>query len=112
MLKMFYRLVINQNSSITQHYTCSTTIFIYNKLNINLMNLFKLNTRDYIGIVGWLIVSIVIGLIAEVIMIAREYYQWKHYGLTKFEIEDVIRYSIVITIGTIININLIKLWIL
>ena len=76
------------------------------------MNLFKLNIRDYLGIVGWLIVSIVIGLIAEVIMIAREYYQWKHYGLTKFEIEDVIRYSIVITIGTIININLIKLWML
>ena len=76
------------------------------------MNLFKLNTRDYIGIVGWLIVSIVIGLIAEVIMIAREYYQWKNYGLTKFEIEDVVRYSIIITIGTIININLIKLWML
>ena len=75
------------------------------------MNLFKLNTRDYIGIVGWLIVSFVIGLIAEVIMIAREYYQWKHYGLTKFEIEDVVRYSI-ITIGTIININLIKIWML
>lgn len=76
------------------------------------MNLFKLNTRDYIGIVGWLIVSIVIGLIAEVIMIAREYYQWKNYGLSKFEIEDVVRYSIIITIGTIININLIKLWML
>lgn len=39
------------------------------------MNLFKLNTRDYIGIGGWLIVSIIIGVIAEVIMIAREYYQ-------------------------------------
>lgn len=76
------------------------------------MNLFKLNTRDYIGIVGWLIVSIVIGIIAEVIMIAREYYQWKNYGLSKFEIEDVVRYSIIITIGTIVNINLIKLWML
>lgn len=76
------------------------------------MNLFKLNTRDYIDIVGWLITSIIIGVIAEVIMIAREYYQWKHYKLVKFEIEDVIRYSIIITIGTIININLIKLWML
>ena len=76
------------------------------------MNLFKLNTRDYICIVGWLIVSIVIGLIAEVIMIAREYYQWKHYRLVRLEIEDVVRYSIIITIGTIININLIKIWIL
>ena len=45
-------------------------------------------------------------------MIAREYYQWKHYRLTKFETEDVVRYSIIITIGTIININLIKLWML
>lgn len=76
------------------------------------MNLFKLNTRDYIGIVGWLITSIIIGIIAEVIMIAREYYKWKHCRLSEFEIEDVIRYSIVITIGTIININLIKLWML
>lgn len=39
------------------------------------MNIFKLNTRDYIGTVGWLITSIIIGVIAEVIMIAREYYQ-------------------------------------
>ena len=76
------------------------------------MNLFKLNTRDYIGIGAWFIVSIVIGVIAEVIMIGREYYQWKYYKLSRFEIEDVIRYSIVITIGTIININLIKLWML
>ena len=76
------------------------------------MNLFKLNTRDYIGIGAWFIVSIVIGVIAEVTMIRREYYQWKHYKLSRFEIEDVIRYSIVITIGTIININLIKLWML
>ena len=76
------------------------------------MNLFKLNIRDYIGIGAWFIVSIVIGVIAEVIMIVREYYQWKHYKLSRFEIEDVIRYSIVITIGTIININLIKLWML
>ena len=76
------------------------------------MNLFKLNTRDYIGIGAWFIVSIVIGVIAEVIMIGREYYQWKHHKLSRFEIEDVIRYSIVITIGTIVNINLIKLWML
>lgn len=76
------------------------------------MNLFKLNTRDYIGIGSWLIVSIVIGVIAEVIMISREYYQWKYYRLSKFETEDVVRYSIIITIGTIININLIKLWML
>ena len=33
-------------------------------------------------------------------------------GVEKFEIEDVVRYSIIITIGTIININLIKLWML
>lgn len=76
------------------------------------MNLFKLNTRDYVSIGGWLITSIIIGVIAEVIMIAREYYQWKNYRLARFEIEDVIRYSIVIIIGTIININLIKLWML
>lgn len=76
------------------------------------MNLFKLNARDCTGVVCWLIISIIIGIIAEVIMIGREYYQWKHYKLDKLEVEDIVRYSIVITIGTIININLIRLWML
>ena len=66
-------------------------------------NLFKLNRRDWIGLACWLLVSILIGLLALPVMIGREIYQYKHYHLAKFELEDVVRYSIIIIIGSIIN---------
>ena len=66
-------------------------------------NLFKLNKRDWIGLACWLLVSILVGLLALPIMIGREIYQYKHYHLVKFELEDVVRYSIIITIGSIID---------
>ena len=66
-------------------------------------DLFKLNKRDWIGIACWLMVSILIGLIALPVMVGREIYQYKYYNLTKFEWEDVIRYSVVIVLGSIIN---------
>lgn len=66
-------------------------------------NLFKLNKRDCIGLACWLLVSILIGLLALPIMIGREIYQYKHYHLTKFEWEDIARYSLVIILGSIIN---------
>ena len=66
-------------------------------------NLFKLNKRDWIGIVCWLLVSILVGLLALPIMACREIYQYKHYNLTKFEWDDVVRYSIIIILGSIIN---------
>ena len=66
-------------------------------------NLFKLNKRDWIGLACWLLVSILIGLIALPVMVGREIYQYKYYNLTKFEWEDVIRYSVVIVLGSIIN---------
>ena len=66
-------------------------------------NFFKLNKRDWIGLACWLLVSILIGLLALPIMIGREIYQYNHYHLTKFEWEDVVRYSIIIIIGSIIN---------
>lgn len=66
-------------------------------------DLFKLNKRDWIGLACWLIVSILIGLLALLVMIGREIYQYKHYKLAKFEWEDVVRYSIIITLGSIIN---------
>ena len=65
--------------------------------------LFKLNMRDWIGLACWLLVSILIGLLALPIMVCREIYQYKHYHLTKFEWEDVVRYSITIILGSIIN---------
>ena len=66
-------------------------------------DLFKLNKRDWIGLACWLLVSILIGLIALPVMVGREIYQYKYYNLTKFEWEDVIRYSVVIVLGSIIN---------
>ena len=66
-------------------------------------DLFKLNKRDLIGIACWMLVSILVGLLALPIMVFREIYQYKHYNLAKFEWEDVVRYSIIIIIGSIIN---------
>ena len=69
-------------------------------------DLFKLNKRDWIGLACWLLVSILIGLIALPIMACREIYQYKHYHLTRFEWEDIIRYSLAIILGSIICILL------
>ena len=66
-------------------------------------DLFKFNKRDWIGLACWLLISILIGLLALLIMVGREIYQYKHYHLEKFEWEDVIRYSVVIILGSIIN---------
>lgn len=69
-------------------------------------NIFKLNKRDYIGLACWLLVSILVGLLALPVMVGREIYQYKHYKLARFEWEDVVRYSFVIAIGSIIQILL------
>ena len=66
-------------------------------------NVFKLNKRDWIGLACWLLVSILIGLLALPIMVVMEYYQYKHYHLIKFEWEDVVRYSLVIILGSVIG---------
>lgn len=69
-------------------------------------NVLKLNKRDWIGLACWLLVSILVGLLALPIMVVREYYQYKHYHLAKFELEDIIRYSFVIIVGSVIHILL------
>lgn len=58
--------------------------------------------RNILGIVGWLIVAILLGLISEILMIAREKYQHKRYKIP-FEHDDVRRYSISIAIGCLIR---------
>ena len=68
-----------------------------------LRNLITLNRRDLIGLACWLLVSIFVGLLALPVMICREVYQYKHYHLAKFEWEDIVRYTIVILLGSIIN---------
>ena len=66
-------------------------------------NILKVNKRDWIGLVCWFLLSVVIGLLALPIMLGREIYQYKHYHLAKFEWEDIVRYSVVIVLGSIIN---------
>ena len=39
-------------------------------------NVLKLNKRDWIGLACWMLVSILVGLLAFPIMVAREYYQY------------------------------------
>lgn len=68
-----------------------------------LKRLFTLNRRDWMGLVCWLLISILIGILALPVMVCREIYQYKHYHLAKFEWEDIVRYSVVIVLGSIIN---------
>lgn len=66
-------------------------------------NILKVNKRDWIGLACWLLISILIGLLALPVMVGREIYQYKNYHLAKFEWEDIVRYSVVILLGSIIN---------
>ena len=66
-------------------------------------NILKVNKRDWIGLACWLLISILVGLLALPVMVGREIYQYKHYYLAKFEWEDIVRYSVVILLGSIIN---------
>ena len=68
-----------------------------------LRNLITLNRRDLIGLACWLLVVIFTGPLAFPVMIGREIYQYKHYHLEKFEWEDIVRYTLVILLGSIIN---------
>lgn len=68
-----------------------------------LKRLFTLNRRDWIGLACWFLLSVLIGIIALPLMIWREVYQYDKYKLPRFELEDVVRYSLVIILGSIIN---------
>lgn len=68
-----------------------------------LKRLFTLNKRDRIGLVCWILVSILIGIIAIPLMILREGYQYDKYQLPRFEWEDVARYSLIIILGSVVN---------
>ena len=68
-----------------------------------LRTLIILNRRDLIGLACWLFVSILLGPFALPVMIGREIYQYRHYHLSRFEWEDIVRYSVVIVLGSIVN---------
>ena len=68
-----------------------------------LRRLATLNKRDIYGMIGWFIISLLFNALTLPIMIIREIYQYKHYHLAKFEWEDVVRYSFVIILGSVIG---------
>lgn len=74
-----------------------------------LKRLFTLNRRDWIGLACWFLLSVLIGIIALPLMIWREFYQYDKYQLPRFEWEDVVRYSFVIIIGSVVNYLLLNL---
>ena len=55
------------------------------------------------GLAYWLAVSILLGSVSLLAMVAMEMYQWKKYYLPRFEWEDIIRYGVVIDLGSIIH---------
>ena len=68
-----------------------------------LKRLFTLNRRDWIGLACWFLLSVLIGIIALPLMIWQEVYQYDKYQLSRFEWEDVVRYSLVIILGSVVN---------
>ena len=74
-----------------------------------LKRLFTLNRRDWIGLACWLLLSVLIGIIALPLMIWREVYQYDKYQLPRFEWEDVVRYSLAIILGSVVNYWLLNL---
>lgn len=65
--------------------------------------LLTFNKRDLTGFVCWFLVSILLGSVSLLLMVVREVYQWKKYYLPRFEWEDIIRYGVVIDLGSIIH---------
>ena len=63
----------------------------------------NINSRDILGLCLWFMVTLVIGWVAYTLMIAREIYQFFRYRLERFEWEDVVRYSLVITLGWLVK---------
>lgn len=74
-----------------------------------LKRLFTLNKRDWIGLACWFLLSVLIGIIALPLMIWREVNQYDKYQLPRFGWEDVVRYSLVIIIGSVVNYWLLNL---
>lgn len=66
-----------------------------------LRTLITLNRRDLIGLACWLLVSLLTGILALPVMTVREIYQYRHYHLPRFEWEDIVRYTLIILLGSI-----------
>lgn len=66
----------------------------------------QLNDRDRrneVGCLCWCLVACVISLLAWPLMLLREVWQWRMYGLDGIEWDDVLRYSLAIAAGSVVN---------
>ncbi len=64
------------------------------------------NKRNRQGAIGWLIVSVFVGVLALPVMVLREVYQWKRYKLPSIEWDDICRYGFTIVIGSMLHVLL------
>lgn len=62
--------------------------------------------KDWLGMLGWLVMALLIKWLALLLMVGREFYLYKRYNLSRFEWENVIRYGIMITfISTVLSLD-------
>ncbi len=64
------------------------------------------NKRNRQGAIGWLVVSVFVGVLALPVMVLREVYQWKRYKLPGIEWDDICRYGFTIIIGSMLHVLL------
>lgn len=64
-----------------------------------------MNRRDKIGLVVAFLLGVLFNGIGTIIMVCRELYQSKKYGFL-IETNDVVNYSIVSSVGAILNVVL------
>lgn len=68
-------------------------------MSLTLMFMDRTKKRNLIGIIGWLIISFVINIIALIPMVLRELKQKEELGLEEVEWDDILRYTITIVLG-------------
>lgn len=62
--------------------------------------------KDWLGMLGWLVMALLVKWFALLLMFGREFYLYKRYNLSRFEWENVIRYGIMITfISTVLSLD-------
>lgn len=59
--------------------------------------------RNEEGMIMFCMAACVLNMTVWPVMVAREVWQWKHYRLQRFEWDDIIRYTLAIIGGSIIN---------
>lgn len=59
--------------------------------------------RNLLGFIGWFIISLLISIIAMIPMVLRECKQKEQLGLNEIELDDILRYTISILLGSCIQ---------